>query len=374
MERKVFRLHAHCLPVRGARRSTVCDLQRRDWYPVPNGLHEILTRHRDLTREELHAEYGEGSVGVIDEYFAFLEGHELGWWTTEPERFPPLDLSWEVPARITNAIVDVGAHSAHDFPAIVAQLEELGCRALQLRVFEPRPLAEVDAMLAATDRSGLRAAEVLLPWDPSFDDETLFAFCGRHPRLLSVFVHGAPERRVASVPYQVVTVVYRTERIDSASHCGEVHPAYFLATLSAFTEAQAYNSCLNRKLSVDEHGEIRNCPALPKSYGNAADTPLHAALEHPEFRDLWAVTKDQVETCRDCEFRYVCTDCRAHVERPGDRLSKPAKCAYDPYTATWREAAPTAAPARPALPVVRVSPVTLPAPALEEEAVLVGAP
>ena len=360
MRRTVFRLYAHCLAVRGARRSTICDLQRREWHLVPNGLHEVLTVHRDRTRAELAAHYGGGAEAVLDEYFAFLEEHELGFWTDEPERFPDLDLSWDAPARVTNAIVDVGRHSAHDFAAIVAQLDELGCRALQLRVFTPLPLERVDEIVSLTDRSGLRSVEVILPFDPSFTDEVLFDFCGRHPRVISLFVHGAPMRRAAPLPYSAVTVVYRTERVDSESHCGEVHPAYFVASMSAFIEAQSYNSCLNRKISVDQHGEIRNCPAMPLSFGNASRTPLHAALEDPRFRDAWGVTKDQVHVCRDCEFRYVCTDCRAHVAPAAEGHGKPARCAYDPYTATWRDeavaAAPPAAPRRAPLPVVRASP------------------
>jgi SPASM domain peptide maturase of grasp-with-spasm system len=335
--RTVFRLHAHCIAVRGARRSTICDLQRGAYHLVPNALQEILTLHRNRTREELDEQYGPENVPVLAGYFGFLEEKELGWWTDEPERFPPLDLAWDAPARITNAIIDVDANSRHDFASLIAQLEALGCRTLQLRLFAPWPLARLDEVVALTDRGRLRAVEILIPHDPEMTDETLFAFCGRHPRVLALYVHGAPERRVAKQPHSEVKVVYRTEVVDSETHCGEVHPGYFVATLSAFTEALAHNSCLNRKLSVDRHGEIRNCPSLPRSFGNAAVTPLSAALDDPEFVEMWSITKDQVEICRDCEFRYVCTDCRAYTQRPGDRASKPAKCAYDPYTATWAE-------------------------------------
>jgi len=50
---------------------------------------------------------------------------------------------------------------------------------------------------------------------------------------------------------------------------------------------------------------------------------------------IGSITKDQVAVCRDCEFRYVCTDCRAYTQDADDPYSKPAKCTYDPYTATW---------------------------------------
>jgi SPASM domain peptide maturase of grasp-with-spasm system len=346
----VFRLHAHCIPVRGARRSTLCDLQRRAYHLIPNGLYEILTAHRDHTRAQIHAAYA-GGEAVVDEYFAFLVSRELGWWCDEPERFPAMDMTWEVPARVTNAIVDVDDESRHDYADLVAQLEGLGCQTLQLRLFAPRSLEEVETILGLTDQGRLRSVELLLPWTPECTDEALFGLCRRHPRLLSLFVHGAPERRVATLPNFSNTVVFRTEVVGSEAHCGEVHPAYFVTSLSSFSEALAHNSCLNRKLSVDRHGDIRNCPAMPRSFGNAAGTPLAQALEHPDFREWWGVTKDQVETCRDCEFRYVCTDCRAHVRDPADRFSKPARCAYDPYEARWDDAVPAHVEAGRAAPI-----------------------
>ena len=345
MKRLVFRLYAHCIAVRGARRSTICDLQRHAWHLVPNALHDIVTTHRDLTRAELHERFGAENAAVIDSYFGFLESRELGWWTHEPERFPPLELRWDAPARVTNAILDADDASRHDFASLFAQLDELGCRTVQLRVYDPWPLERLDAAVAHTDRGRIQSVEVLAPWLPGWNDETLLDFCARHPRVISFFATGAPERRVVEGPYPGVSVVYRTESVDSEAHCGQVHPGYFMATLSAFAEAQAHNSCLNRKLSVDRRGGIRNCPSLPRVFGNAAHTPLAAALEADGFRELWHVTRDQVEVCRDCEFRYLCTDCRAYTSPAGEGLhGKPARCSYDPYTATWRDEHPAALP------------------------------
>ena len=80
---------------------------------------------------------------------------------------------------------------------------------------------------------------------------------------------------------------------------------------------------------------------MTKSYGNIRDTTLHEAIEKQGFKDLWYIHKDQIEVCKDCEFRHICTDCRAYIQDPNNIYSKPAKCSYDPYTATWGEANPT---------------------------------
>ena len=76
---------------------------------------------------------------------------------------------------------------------------------------------------------------------------------------------------------------------------------------------------------------------MHESFGNVKDTRLATALEQEGVRKYWGISKDQVSICRDCEFRYVCTDCRAYVQQPGDDFSKPLKCGYDPYTNTWED-------------------------------------
>jgi SPASM domain peptide maturase of grasp-with-spasm system len=330
-----FRLFACCVPVRGARRSTVCDLQRGAYHLIPNGLYEILTEHRDLSAEEVVAHYGESARGVIEEYFEFLVEHELGFWCDEPDAFPLLDLEYETPEAVTNAVVDVGPRSRHDFARIFAELDDLGCKALQLRFFRPVPHEELWGLMERLAPGKVRGVEVVMPYAPHWDLPEIQRLCFTHQRLCGVVLHSAPEDAGHRVWGLQVPVTHTRQVIDSAAHCGQVHPGYFVVNLVSFTEAQTRNSCLNGKIAVDEAGEIRNCPSMPHSFGNAATTSLHAALAASGFRDAWRISKDRVETCRDCEFRYVCTDCRAFVRAPGDAFAKPATCVYDPYTATW---------------------------------------
>jgi SPASM domain peptide maturase of grasp-with-spasm system len=330
----VLRLYAQCVPVRGARRSTICDLQRGTYRLIPNGLFDVLTLHRGKTADEVKAAYAPDEADTIDAYFRFVVENEMGFWTETPERFPDLALSWDAAERITNAVIDVGRSSAHDFASLFRQLDGLGCRHVQVRWFAPVSPGEVDAALAGASRGRQRSVEALVPWSAEWTDDACIALCGGHPRLMTLFVHSAPQARVADGPVHV-RIRFRTERVTGQDHCGQVHPMYFTPAIGHFTESQGHNTCLNRKMSVDEHGEIRNCPSMPRSFGNARGTTLEAALMEPGFTDAWKVTKDQVEVCRDCEFRHVCTDCRAFTRDAANPLSKPARCAYDPYTATW---------------------------------------
>jgi len=76
---------------------------------------------------------------------------------------------------------------------------------------------------------------------------------------------------------------------------------------------------------------------MKQSFGNIKDTTLEDALKKRGFKKYWNINKDKIKVCQDCEFRYICTDCRAYLEDPKDIYSKPLKCGYDPYTGKWSE-------------------------------------
>lgn len=119
--------------------------------------------------------------------------------------------------------------------------------------------------------------------------------------------------------------------------CGSISANFFEANLLNYSESLIFNNCLHGKISIDAEGNIKNCPSMPESFGNIRDTTLMEAIEKPGFKKYWNITKDQIAVCKDCEFRYICTDCRAYKEDPDDDYSKPLKCGYDPYTGVWEE-------------------------------------
>lgn len=48
--------------------------------------------------------------------------------------------------------------------------------------------------------------------------------------------------------------------------------------------------------------------------------------------EYWTIKKDDIDICKDCEFRYICSDCRVQVEH---KYARPNTCIYNPYTNKW---------------------------------------
>ena len=93
----------------------------------------------------------------------------------------------------------------------------------------------------------------------------------------------------------------------------------------------------NKQTNAKPHNKSRrNCPSSKESFGTiqSGQRILNAVIE-PEFKKSWSINKDQIEVCKDCEFRYICTDCRVFLQDSNNIYSKPLKCGYSPYNLEW---------------------------------------
>lgn len=335
---KPFKLFSCCFPVKGAKRSIVCDVQRQEFEFIPNVLFEILQQFETLTINEVVKKVGLENEPFITEYFDFLYTKEYVFFCDDAEElacFPKMSLEWDVPFHVTNAIIDIDDKTVFNYSTIAQQLDELLCPHIQLRYFKRTKWTEtVDVFQDFLDTT-IKTIDVILPYHSDIERDELRMTCIENKRLTLIQFYNAPINKTDQIGYTRVN--YTTEKITNASHCGVVRSYYFTANINLFAEAQHHNTCLNRKISIDSQGNIKNCPSMPQAFGNIENTSLQKALSHPDFKKYWNIKKDQIFVCRDCEFRYICTDCRAFIENPKNIYSKPLKCNYNPYTCEWTE-------------------------------------
>ncbi|WP_340064819.1 grasp-with-spasm system SPASM domain peptide maturase [Ascidiimonas aurantiaca] len=337
---KPFKIFSNCIPVKGHTRSTICDLQRKQVKLIPNDLYTILTKYNGHTVEEVKAIYKNEFDEIIDEYFDFLTEHELIFFTDFPEQFPEMPIAWYDPFEITHAILDFSETVAYSPQKAIAQLHDLHCRHLEIRLFGDFSWAFLKEIIQSINKKYTRIITVdfLMKYQPHISHDMAEAFLQQNPRVHSLCFYSAPSgANINTTRENTERVFYNKADLKGAGHCGEIAPGYFSINIKAFTESLHFNSCLNGKISVDCYGAIKNCPAMERSYGNINTTSLKDALGNRHFKDSWHIKKEQISICSDCEFRHICSDCRAFLKDPHNTYSKPLKCGYDPYTGEWND-------------------------------------
>lgn len=340
-ENSCLRLFSNCKIVQGYSRACICDLQRNRIYTVPLSLAAIFDERGVCPVPLIHKELEEESKTIFEDYVLFIIEHELGYYCSEEEidLFPPLPHEFLFPARLSNAILDTDARFEYLDESILDQLALLGCHFVQLRCYAPIPFLDLQKVLDLVSRSGIKSLDVILPFDPA--DHEFYAklplLVKEHRKISCITITGADKDECLSPGDLGTGMIFKAQPlINSEVHCGIIAQELFSINIPAYTESLAHNSCLNRKIAIDTAGNIKNCPSMKECFGNIKDTTLAEAMIKPGFQKYWHIKKEEITKCKDCEFRHVCTDCRAYLDDPEDSYAAPLKCGYDPYTCTWQ--------------------------------------
>ncbi|ELR68408.1 Radical SAM domain protein [Fulvivirga imtechensis AK7] len=327
-------LYANCIPVKGAIRSTICDLQRGKWYYIPNDLYEILINYNKCKLGDIYSKYEKTNHEILNEYFAFILKNDLGFLDDDLRGFVALNNEWDYPGHISNCVIDIDNLSFANFKykEVIDQLDQLNCACLQYRLFDGAKPSTVKKLLSFTLDTRLNDIKLVLKYDKDLDD-LLRTLIDKHKRLSQIVYFGANESSVDI--FKDVQIIYMTHKTLTAGDCGVVCPSMFSVNTEHYTESLNYNTCLNKKVSIDASGFIKNCPSQTESFGHIDADSIFEVISNQMFQELWKIKKDDVQVCKDCEHRYICTDCRIFINSPEDKFSKPKKCTYDPYTASW---------------------------------------
>jgi SPASM domain peptide maturase of grasp-with-spasm system len=337
---RVFRLYPSCKLVKGGAYSAIYDLDRRMLFRFDSAYLPLFERaEAGITSDEMDG-LDPGPRARCIEVIAYLEEREVGRYldAASAALLAPLPERWDSPHTILSAIVDV-ADQEPEWEALVGQLDGLQTRSLQVRCFAGLIGREgATRLLARMLGTRITRIELVLKWASEWDRQDWRQLFHQFENLQRVRLHSAPRDldisgdEVSDLPRRLVR--FERKIIDGAAHCGAIAEGS-LATPSAalYSELRSFNGCLNRKVSIRADGQICNCPSLRATYGSDVRRLSEIVKSHA-FQRPWAIAKDRISVCSGCEFRYVCTDCRAYL---GDDLSteKPARCRYDPLTGRW---------------------------------------
>lgn len=337
---KIFQLFSCCILVKGASKGIIADLQRRDFINIPSSFYAYFDKSNrfieiNSVKNILCEQYEDPKeiISFFDDFINQLIEKEYGFFSDNMIEFPALgNISY--PNLIDTAIIDVKNDLKFNLESFIVDLNQFNCQTLTIRFFRKVSQKFLKNVLLKLENSALRSVEIIIPQNTYLETQTkAHRFFYDFPRCMKITVYGANRNeyyKLGNFNLYYTDFIYSTENC-----CGYVSPYYFRTNNDLFFQAQEYNSCLNKKISIDIDGNVKNCPSINKSYGKYDEIPqLGSVLESEGFKFLGKIKKDDIEICQDCEFRYICHDCRAFTVE--DKLySKPKFCKYDPYQGIW---------------------------------------
>lgn len=327
-----LKIFSNCKLIKGYKNCLLYDIQRGDIIDLPHDLYNWLIKFNNKKIDQINDP-------IIKEYIDFLKKEDFIFFTENPKYFPEVNLDFDIPCKISNVVIDIDDISYFDYFKIIDQIDYLNCDTIEIRFFKKtEEFFIIDLINYLNDnKMFIINIGIIAPFCKKTDYSKLVQL----NRISHIQIYNSPSNEIVKFSDNKY-IIYSKQFVAAKNSCGIIDYSYFTLNKNLYLESLHHNSCLHKKIAIDSEGNIRNCPSMSQSFGNIKDTTLEDALNHKDFKKYWNLTKDKVEVCRDCEFRYICTDCRAYTERThtnteGLDTSKPLKCGYDPYTGEWEE-------------------------------------
>lgn len=338
---RFFNLYSDIYITKGYNRILISDLGRSISKLYPLELHELIEELKSASIESVLENYDSESKAIVEEYIGYLLEKEYGFVTEGDwdKNFLPLSYEYHDHQQISNLFIEV---EKLEIPATLIQ-SIANLRISHLVVF-CRSAASAQELIdfeKAFDNTAVEGLELYSAYSPELNADFLQNVHNQTQRVYHLVFFQCEKTPVLQNTGYRFTLDFKRGPLSIHS-CGKVNVDYFNTNMPKVLEAINHNSCLHKKLGIDIDGNIRNCPVMPQSFGNINKMTLEEVLQQGAVQQYWNMTKEEITVCRDCEFRNVCTDCRAFTERShynesGLDISKPLKCGYDPYSNEWTE-------------------------------------
>lgn len=90
---------------------------------------------------------------------------------------------------------------------------------------------------------------------------------------------------------------------------------------------KSHNECLYGQIAVTETGDVLPCPMMRDlPLGNVKLSSLIHILNNSEYEKYAETSKNDIEKCSSCSFRYNCSDCRALERSAQNRFESLEYC------------------------------------------------
>lgn len=308
----ILKFHSETPIVLGYNRSCIYDLPRQKYDFVPNEVINTLRDNINCNISDLNNRLDNNDKI----WLKFLMENEYCFLVPDffIDSFPEINFKWESPANITNAIIDLdNLECGRNFK----YFEEINCKHILLRFVKNYSADEIVNFLFSTFNDlTFKSVEVVLPFNLKSNKKNNHI----------IF------KKIIDNIEQVTSIKFFEEKIET-----DIFTPYLSVNIGIYTEALLKNVYFNGKIYIESKGNIKNGIETKEILGNFFKIKNSQHLiKKIKNSKLWGICKDQIDVCKDCEFRYMCIDNRVPQERNNGSFYYKSECSYNPYISKWK--------------------------------------
>jgi len=239
---------------------------------------------------------GEFNSG-IDSYFKKFQSSGVGFFTNQPELFIPVGTDYEVPFNVTNAIIEIS--DEYDYKRVIEALSDMSTHSLQIRFARHYDEEVILNILDFVYMCKFRFVDVLVNAE-HMNEKSVMSIVNYSKFFDRLTVYNC----IASGVHKKSSFV---ERPLKEGMLASMNFDRIFVSRRFFFEGTQKNPAFNKKVFVDSNGDIKNEVSHKRKFGNVKTNNISDVYNSIEFRRIWQISRDKIDKCSTCVFRFCCT-------------------------------------------------------------------
>ncbi|RUL60063.1 grasp-with-spasm system SPASM domain peptide maturase [Prevotella koreensis] len=332
---------------KGRNQSILYDLSEKRLFKVPNSVIEFITILGNKTIGEILNSFSTYEKRILFSYVQFLLSNKLARLVNNVEQFgsqeqfikgfkESLNISTSI---IDSAIIDIKETSSFDIQGFIKKLTSFRCSKILLRFWEINMDFFKKAISCIRTSNSIVRVDTYLPMEMYSQIVTIIE---NECKLFNILVFRCDKSSISFINPDIIdlrkTIYKSTKQSLAPTDCGNISfgKTALIPRSDYILKNIFVNSCLYKKISVDSDGFVKNCPSMRHHFGHVDSVDLCKVIKENSFTKYWYITKDKINICSICQYKYSCFDCRAYTE--DDTLyGRPSKCQLSTSSNQWKK-------------------------------------
>ena len=338
-------LSSNCSITKGFNRSLIQDLSRNTSNLIPNDYYDLIKYIDRKKLDVIILDIEDSSKSYFFDFLNFMDENEYAIFVEDILLFPKKsEVLEDKHVILKDCIIEIEniTFNIEAFKSNLEQLDNLFCENIQLWIKDVINPDFIMNIMNILNNFNFLCIELCVNNSKIFERDFYLNIIDDNPCISKIYLFNADDSFIyehISIhenkhPLLIGQLIYVDHPLD-ANNCGIINFENLTFGIeSQFRVNENFNGCLYKKIYINSTGQIKNCPHFSSSHygGKIIDV-----INESNFQKSWLIKKDDIEICKDCEFRYNCTDCRAFTMDKNNLYSKPLKCNYSPYTNEWKK-------------------------------------
>jgi len=324
-----IRFYECCKPVKGARRAAIYDLQRSQVFFAPNELIDFIELNKNKKVSSIINE-NKFQNDLLKKQLAYLQENELIFFPENPQNFPEIKEEVSKPNLLEFIYLNIDTINDKKLD-FIDNIDKTEANNLVLISKKSINKEKLEKTLEHTIHSKIKCISIICKYDKKdfneikgiLDDNSRIRRCVffRCNDEISDFEH----------------IKFSKKTLEELFNQGILSISNFTVNLEAYLESKKFNLFYYQKIFIADNGSILKYLEDSNCLGNIyEDNLLQIINQSASLKTFWETSKDQIEICNTCEYRYICPDNRIPVKKVKSKKSvHKSKCIYNPETNQW---------------------------------------